>query len=409
MHFIGSDQRHGFEHRPIGEFAARHPGVPELGGPRWQAFPSLTSGQDRRGVEIAGKGVTSYQWFDDRVTETACSWLRERAAEKNRRPFAAVVGYVLPHCPYVAPDDLFDYYYERVDIPRVEERLPPTVERFQRVRNIFNPPLPEERIRIARAAYFALCEYFDSRVGLVLDTLESEGLSDNTLVIYCSDHGEMAGNHGCWWKSNYYEGSVGVPLIARYPGKVPAGEKSDAIVNLMDIAPTAVDYAGAVPPGGIDSLRWDGRSLKPLLSATGDAAEGRLGARRETYSELVDRRVGPMGSEGFRNFPSRMIRYENWKLWVYDDSEKLPPALFNLSEDPDELHDLGTDPDYADIRSELLEKVYMDWNPAVSGKRAADKIADLTLIAAWGEAVRPECTDTLRVPPPEIEKDVELL
>ena len=100
--------------------------------------------------------------------------------------------------------------------------IPPAIRRFKLLRGIAEP-LPEERIRVARAAYFALCEYFDRQVGRILDKLEQLGLAERTLVIYASDHGEMAGEHGCWWKSNYYEGSVGVPLIARLPGVIPAG------------------------------------------------------------------------------------------------------------------------------------------------------------------------------------------
>ena len=391
MHFVGADQRHGFEKRPIGEYGARHPGVPESGGPRWQKVPSGTSGQGRKAVEIAGTGTTSYQYFDELVAEAACEYLRGKAAEEGR-PFAAIAGFVLPHCPFVAPKELFDYYYERVDIPPIEENQPATVTRYRDIRGVLTPPLDEERIRIARAAYFALCEHFDKQVGKVVDALDETGLAENTLVVYTSDHGECAGEHGCWWKSNYYEQSVGVPMIARLPGSIEPGTVSNAVCNLVDLGPTFAEVAETEMP------RVDGRSLWSTLN--GNHPDDWL---NETYAEFVDK----LG--GSPNFPSRMIRAGIWKLWVYGDDAKLPAVLFNLEEDPAELNDLGTDPACARIRDELLRKVHTNWNPVVASAATAEGMADLHMLAAWGNAVRPACEDTLDVPPPELEDDVVLL
>jgi choline-sulfatase len=240
MHFYGPDQRHGFQYRPIGERTAGPVGMDEKGGPLWTRFPRSTTGQSRQAVEIAGRGRTHYQWSDEERTRVAVRWLREKANAEPQRPFAAVLGYTLPHCPFVAVKEFFDYYYDQVDIPTVEERQPATIRRFQRIRGLVDPPLPEERIRVARAAYYGLCEHIDSLIGQVLDTLEETGLARDTLVIYTSDHGEMAGEHGCWWKSNYYEGSVGIPLIARWPGEVRSSSETEAVCNLMDLGPTLV-------------------------------------------------------------------------------------------------------------------------------------------------------------------------
>ena len=99
----------------------------------------------------------------------------------------------------------------------------------------------------ARAAYFANVSYLDEVIGDLLLRLDADGLLDNTIIVYTTDHGEMAGEHGGWWKSNYYEGSVGVPLIARLPGRVPAGAAHDVVCNLMDLGPTILDLIGALP------------------------------------------------------------------------------------------------------------------------------------------------------------------
>ena len=145
------------------------------GGPAWTRFPASTSGQCRESAELAGRGHTHYQWGDEERTRVTVRWLKDYARSKRRRPFAAVLGYVLPHCPFVAPKPLFDYYYERVDIPTVEQRQPATIRRWRDIRGVLDPPLPQERIRVARAACYGLCEHIDSLIGQVLD---AEGNAD---------------------------------------------------------------------------------------------------------------------------------------------------------------------------------------------------------------------------------------
>jgi choline-sulfatase len=384
MHFVGADQRHGFERRPVGEYSAVHPGARRQGSPQFVQIPSSTSGQTRECVEIAGRGRTSYQAFDETVTEGALRYLEEKAAGgdgtgRDERPFAAVVGYVLPHCPFVAPQELFDYYYERVDVPYQPEahEQPPAVVNFRRRRGLLDPPLPEERIRVARAAYFGLCEYLDGLIGQVLDKLEETGLAENTLVVYASDHGEMAGEHGCWWKSNYYEGSVGVPMIARLPGTIPAGSTSDDICSLMDLGPTMTEL-GQAPA----QPRADGTSLWRVWQGEDDPRRP-----RETVSEL-----GPTKTDA----PSRMIRRGRWKLTKYADDT--PPMLFDLRQDPDELHDRAGDPSLADLQQDLLRALYDGWDPTHVRRVCQRHAEDMQLLSAWGAAVQPLHEDSLPVP-----------
>ena len=391
MHFRGLDTRHGFENRPIGEYSASHPGVPllcteKVKKPRYHYHGG--SGQDRGCVTHAGRGRTTYQYSDEQRTKKAIDYLREHA-KAQARPFAAVLGFTLPHCPFIAPKELYDYYIKRVDVPKVEKDQPATIRRFRKLRDILRP-LPEKHVRVARAAYYGLCEHFDSLIGQVLGTLDETGLARNTLVIYTTDHGEMAGDHGCWWKSNYYEGSAGVPLVARLPGTIAPGAVSNAVCNLMDLGPTLAQIAGTRLPDG------DGRSLWPTL-------QGRHPKKwkDETLSELCDQRGGVLAS--------RMVRSGKWKLWTYEDPEKLPPALFNLDDDPGELHDLGQDPAYADVREKLLRKAHSGWDPQAVRRETAQAARDFGTLARWGRVARPPCPDAMPVPPPSYEADVELL
>lgn len=376
MHFVGSDQRHGFMRRPMGEYSAGHPGAPRVGGPMFKEIPGSTSGQTRAGMECAGYGRTTYQAFDEAVADAACRYLEEKAADGG--PFAAVAGFVLPHCPFFAPQELYEYYYGRVDIPPVEEVQPEAVRRFRAERDILRP-VPDERVRVARAAYFGLCEYFDRQVGRVLDALDRSGLAENTLVVYASDHGEMAGEHGCWWKSNYYEGSVGVPLLARLPGIVPAGAVDGGLCSLMDVGLTAAEIAGAA---GMPAV--DGHSLWGRLQGDGAAPE-------EIFSEFYTASTDEP--------PSRMIRRGDWKLYHYYSDPV--PVLYNLAEDPGELYDLGSDPAYAEVRDGLMRRLYQGWDPEQVSQHSGELERDMKLLSAWGQKVQPSHEDRLPVPDAE--------
>ncbi len=389
MHFVGPDQRHGFEKRPLGEYMAHLPGASMLGAPMFKKIPSSTTGQDRIALEMAGYGATSYHRCDEMVTDAACLYLNEMAAGSDERPFAAVVGFMMPHSPYFADKELFDYYYERVDVPQPtpEElaREPEPIKTFKRLRRL-DEPLSAERIRVARAAYYGMCEFVDQQTGRILEMLDTTGLAENTLVIYTTDHGEMAGAHGCWWKSNYYEQSVGIPLIARLPGVVAAGIRNPAICNTIDLGPTLIEMTGA------DTLpQSDGSSLwKELLGERDDTRPD------ETFSEFLGR---------WGDAPSRMVRRGAWKLYKYGGDAA--PALFNLEDDPEEMNDLGSDPQHEAIRDELLQRVYDGWDPEHVLRETAASSKDMALLTEWGKVVQPRLDETLAVP--EDAEDITLL
>ncbi len=383
MHFGGIDQWHGFAERRIWEL--RNQFRPD------SKIPKITNSMERGAVEISGTGSSPYQWYDANVTDAACSFLREQT--QSDIPFVLVTGFIMPHCPYFAPADLFKYYLERVALPEGSyESLPETARRFARQHDL-DRPFASDTVRAARAAYYSLCEMTDRNTGLILETLEQTGLAENTVVVYTSDHGDMAGDHGLWFKGTFFEGSAGIPLIVRAPGVTTPGTVSKAVCNLTDIGATILDMAG-IPP----LPQTDGRSLLPLLS--GQTASD---WRNETFSEIIGQNRKDKSA-----IPSRMIRSGCWKCWVDGDAANLPPSLFNLDDDPGEQNDLANDSTCADILNQLLGRIFADWNPARTLERYHAALADHALVGDWhNHAAIWKDINQHQIPPHNLDHDVE--
>ncbi|MGD9497240.1 MAG: sulfatase-like hydrolase/transferase [Armatimonadota bacterium] len=340
MHFIGPDQRHGFHRRIIGDVT----GYTQLGGGPGTGLTTelaAATGQSYPAVATSGAGRTAYQAYDEAVGARAQQFLIERDSDQ---PLLLVAGFVLPHCPFVARKELFAYYHERVPMPEIPdgylERMPEPMKHWREVRGVTG--LTEEQIRCARAAYYGMVEHFDEIVGGVLAALAHSPLGSNTVVIYVSDHGESAGRNGLWWKSNFYEHSVGVPMILAGPG-VAEGQTRSQVVSLLDLAPTLTELGG-----GPELPLVSGQSLLPLLRSAPPAHW-----RDEALAELIG--LGPQYEH-----PARMIRRGPWKLVHYEAYE---PMLFNLEEDPGEFEDRAADPQCRDVRSYLHDRLLSGWDP----------------------------------------------
>jgi choline-sulfatase len=333
MHFNGPDQRHGFERRIIGDVS------PQLGH-----IPTSTTGQTAAGVKVAGPGRTAYTRYDEDVTQAGCQFLESLDKNPGDRPFFMTVGYVLPHCPFIAPKRLFDEYLDKISVPQLpqgyRDSLHPFMKSWRDKRQV--DQLTDEQVKIARAAYYGLVTFMDEQIGKLLSTLGDTRFGDNTLIIYTSDHGEMAGEHRMWWKSSFYQDSVGVPLIFSLPGQFAEGRTIADVTSLLDIGPTLVDLAGGEPMFGAR-----GHSLKDFL--IGD--ENIPNWHNTAFAELG-------GLQG--DSPARMIRRGDWKLNYYHGYDR--PQLFNLESDPGEWNDLADDTTYSGIRDELLADVRADWS-----------------------------------------------
>jgi choline-sulfatase len=320
--------------------------------------------KSRSYVLEAGPGESEYVRYDRAIAETAVQWLRTEAGE-GTRPWVLFVGFVSPHFPLVVPDAYFDLYSPDalpLPIQWAPEAWPrhPALELRRRQQGL-DAPLDEATLRRALAAYYGLVSFLDEQVGRVLGALDAAGLAGHTRVIYTTDHGEMLGEHGLWWKSAMYEGAVAVPLIAAGPD-VPAGRVVSTNVMLVDLFPGVIEAVGADPSPVDRDL--PGESLWRLA--------GEPDRPRTAFSEY------------HAIYSARamfMLRTERYK-YVHYVNER--PQLFDLDVDPDETRDLGEDPAHEDLRADLERRLRAIVDPEAVDRRA--RIAQSRRVEAAGGA-----------------------
>ena len=345
MHFVGPDQLHGYDERLTTDiYPADFLWVPD-----WSKGPEYRpTGVGMGHVVDAGPCVRNMQIdYDEDVAHVAVQRIYDLARDRTA-PFFLTVSFTHPHPPFVARREEWDRYADvAIDPPAVPaityESLDPHSQWLYVAHGQDRHTVTAEHVRNARRAYFAMVTYVDAKIGAVLDALDSAGLADDALIVFCSDHGEMLGERGMWYKQTFYEPSVRVPLVIRAPGV--AGGRRAQVCSLVDLLPTFLDAAargGSTVPA-VDAL--DGHSLLPVLE--GHAAD------------WPDEAVSEYSAEGVVA-PSRMIRRGRWK---YVATRGLPPLLFDLREDPHELANRAGDPSVVDIERELHARLLADWNP----------------------------------------------
>jgi choline-sulfatase len=311
-----------------------------------------TRPRSRRYILEAGPGETEYVRYDRAIAAAAVRWLREEA-DASGRPWVLFVGFVTPHFPLVVPHRYFDLYPPD-DLPLpvewAEAHWPrhPALE-VRRRQQALDTPVPGGALRRALAAYHGLVSFLDEQVGQVLAALADAGLAADTRVIYSSDHGEMLGEHGLWWKSAMYEGAVAVPLILAGPD-VPAGRVVTTNAMLVDVFPTLLEAVGAEPAPEDRGL--PGTSLLGL-ARRGDAERSAFSEYHAIYSPAA----------------AFMLRTDRYK---YVHHVGLPPQLFDLAADPDETRDLGADGAHTGTRARLRGELRALLDPeAVDGRARA--------------------------------------
>jgi choline-sulfatase len=267
-------------------------------------------------------------------------------------PWVLFVGFVLPHPPYIAPPELYDRYpTDRVPMPPqwYADDWPshPVLAEFRRFFD-FDRPFDEETVRRLNAAYLGACTHMDRQIGRIMDTLERLDLTENTRIIYTSDHGENRGARGLFGKFTMYEESVGVPLAMCGPG-VPIGKVVRTPVSLVDCYPTVLEAVGAENPAAED---LPGESLFALADE-----DDRERAVFSEYHALGARRGFSMLARG---------RYK------YVHYVEAPPQLFDLDVDPREENDLAASPEHAAVRIEMERELRSIADPEEVDRRARE-------------------------------------
>jgi len=347
MHFVGPDQLHGFEERLTTDiYPADFGWTPDYRKPGERIdwwYHNLGS--------VTGAGVaeiTNQMEYDDEVAFNACQKLYQLArldSDDTGRPWCLTVSFTHPHDPYVARRRYWDLYH---DCPALEPQIAalPFDEQDAHAQRILHScnhsafDITPEHIRRARRGYFANISYIDDKVGELLQILEATHMRDNTIILFVSDHGDMIGERGLWFKMNFFEGSARVPLMIAGPNIHPATITTP--VSALDVTPTLAQLAnidmGEIAP-------WtDGTSLVKLMQGDeGHAPVLMEYAAEASYAPLVAIVEGD---------------------YKYIHCELDPPQLFNLRQDCHELHNLADDAGSADILAEFVAKREQCWDMA---------------------------------------------
>lgn len=295
-----------------------------------RADSPVRPGSVRKPVQEAGPGDSEYIRYDRAIATEAERWLHDHAASHTTspapKPWALFVSFVNPHFPLTVPQQYFDLYPpESVPLPRCWTpdtwSTHPAIQWKRRIQAI-EQPFDEPTLRRAIATYYGMVTFLDEQVGRVLRALEDAGLATTTRIIYSTDHGDMLGDHGLWWKSVLYEGSAGIPLILAGPG-VPAGQTVATPVSLVDCFPTILESVGVALVA--EDADLPGTSLLEMACRPDDPT-------RTLFAEY---------HAGHSSTGCYMLRRGRHKYLHYVG---YPPQLFDLETDPDEAHDLAAEP-----------------------------------------------------------------
>ncbi|MDU9392777.1 choline-sulfatase [Pseudomonas sp. zfem002] len=340
MHFCGPDQLHGYEERLTSDIYPADYGW----AVNWDAPDERPSWyHNMSSVLQAGPCVRTNQLdFDEEVVFKAQQYLYDHVREGGEQPFCLTVSMTHPHDPYTIPRAFWDLYHDdEIPMPRVpfaQHELDPHSQRLLKVYDLWDKPLPVDKVRDARRAYFGACSYIDANIGRLLQTLEETGQADDTLIVFSGDHGDMLGERGLWYKMHWFEMAARVPLLIHAPGQF-AAKRVSASVSTCDLLPTLVELAG----GRVEAdLPLDGRSLLGHLNGEG--------GHDEVIGEyMAEGTVGPL----------MMIRRGPWKF-IYSEDD--PCLLYDLENDPQELDDLAADPRHAERVAAFLAEARQRWN-----------------------------------------------
>jgi len=346
MHFVGPDQLHGYEKRHTTEiYPANFAWTVDWSKGREYRPTNLTMAP----VIESGTCIRTLQMdYDDEVEYHGTQAIYDLARKPDDKPFFLTVSFTSPHSPFVISHEYWDLYdHNDIELPKVAEI--PLDDKDHLSRNLHycqarhQYTVTDEHRRNARHAYYGMITYIDDKVGALVNALERSGLRENTLVVFTSDHGEMMGERGMWFKQHFFEWAAHVPLIASLPERYTPKRVSEN-VSLIDLMPTFLDIAAEEKfDDYIDTI--DGQTLLPAMQG-----------EENTLSDIAISEFAADGSTG----PSKMVKKGDWKYMYLEGVETL---LYNLKDDPDEMNNLSGQQDYAEIEKELANIALQNWDP----------------------------------------------
>lgn len=309
-------------------------------------------------------GPKGYEDLHDyRVVEKAVDAVHD--LKESDGPWVLYVGPVGPHDPFNVPQKYVDMYDpDQIDLPEsYRDTLADKPRLYQRMRRQFWDQLSEDEVRESIAHYWAFCTLEDAMLGEVLDALDETGQADNTLVIFLSDHGDYCGAHGLYLKGvPAFREAYHVPCIVRWPaGIADPGRTVDAFVSLADFAPTFLEVAGLQP-----SADLSGRSLLPLLQGETPADWPNAHYTQCNGVELY--------------YSQRSVTTHDFK-YVYNGFDF--DELYDLRADPHEMVNRADDPEYVEIKKELVAKM---WRFAAREDDIIFNPYGTVALAPWGPA-----------------------
>jgi uncharacterized sulfatase len=297
---------------------------------------------------LADPTGTDGQHTDGKVAAQTIELLEQHRDE----PFFIAAGFYKPHCPWVTPKKYFDTYpMDEIELPEIS---PETPQDYPELALASTRPWPyfgvtPDQARESKRAYYAAISFVDAQIGKVLDAVERLGLRENTIIVFWSDHGYHLGEHGLWFKQSCFEESARVPLLISVPGQPTAGATSSRPVELVDLYPTLADLAGLTAPDHVE-----GHSLRPLLE------NPEAVWTYPAYTQVQRRDV-----------PGHSVRTERWRYTEWNFGEE-GSELYDHRSDPQELHNLAADPEYAEVIGEMKALLKQVHPSRVEGGRAEE-------------------------------------
>ena len=287
--------------------------------------------------------------YDEEVAHQAVQKIYDLARRPEPQPFFLTVSFSQPHSPFVAGREHWERYEnDEIDLPEVPplslDEMDAHSRRLHHMFHIDEYTVTEQDVRNARRAYYGMISYIDDKVGELMAALRETDLLEDTLVVFTSDHGEMLGERGLWYKQSLLEGSLRVPLMMRMPNRIHQCARVSQPVSLLDLLPTFVELAtDDQEVSYVEPI--EGRSLAPLLSSEKYASEHPVFAEYSAEGTYA---------------PCLMVRKGKYK-YIYCETD--PALLFDLDNDPRELNNLAEDAACSDVLADMHEELLRIWDP----------------------------------------------